>query len=280
MALRSPIYVDTETLLSQAEYHDIVVPYQAEIVEKSIRRRSGGGKIGVSVIGIDASTGTDVEQQSTYTMTPREKATTSKVIDSLILAGAIIVAPDADTAFTKDQLVEIEGTTRITAASLAGKMFHILRRVMGDAQGDIDALLDLDIHDVRIMEQLRQVYLQNELLPLPILLELSGSDLPQKVYVNVRPDHFLEAASVNRIEGDLRVLGSVIGLVGGDDDGYLSAEPWLLHDYEYMLRRRLMLDIGDIVKDLVEKLELDLPTQDVHAYISGPALIVDAIAVY
>ncbi len=281
MALRSPIYLDTETLLSQAEYHDIEVPRQAEIVEKTTRRRSGGGKLNVPGIGgADAAGGSDVEYQSTYSLTPREKATVSRVIDRLISDGAVKLDPDGDTTLGKDDLVEIEGTTRITAASLAGKMFFIFRRFMDTAYGDLKSVFDLDVDDLPVVEQLKQVYLRNELLPIPVLLELTGSKLPQKLYVNLAPDHFIDAASANRVEGELRVLGSVSRLVPGGDEGFLSAEQWLLHDWEYLMRRQLMMQIGDVVKDLVDKLDLELPAEDVHAFIQGPAVVVDAVALY
>jgi hypothetical protein len=279
-ALRSPIYLDTETLLSQAEYHGIDVPRQADIVEKTVRKRSGGGRVGTSNVGMDASAGTDVEYQSTYILEPKEKATVSKVIDRLITTGAVKVSPGGDTALGKDDLIEIEGNTRITAASLAGKMFFIFRRLMDTAEGDLETIFDFDVNDLPVAEQLKQVYLQNELLPIPILLELTGSTLPQKVYVNVRPDHFIDEASVNRVEGELRVLGSVRRLISEGDEGYLSAEQWLLHDWEYMMRRTLMPQVDDIVKDMVNQLQLALPAEDVHAFIAGPAIVVDAIALY
>jgi hypothetical protein len=280
MALRSPIYLDTETLLSQAEYHDIEVARQADIVEKTVRKRSGGGKAGISGLGIDASIGTDIEYQSTYTLAPKEKATASRVIDALIAEDAVKVNPDGETALGRDDLVEIEGMTRITAASLAGKMFFIFRRLMDGAEGDLEAVFDLDVHDLPVMEQLKGVYLRNELLPIPVLLELTGSRLPQKVYINVQPNHFLDAASANRVEGEMRVLGTVSRLVPGGGEGYLSAEQWLLHDWEHMVRRKLMTEVDKVVKDMVDQLDLDLPVGDVRAYITGPAIIVDAIGLY
>lgn len=280
MALRRPMYLDIETLLSQAEYYDVEVPRQADIVEKTVRRRSGGGKAGVGGAALNASAGTDIERQSTYSLQPKEKATVSKVIDALIQMDAVKISLDSESVLGKDDLIEIEGLTRITSASLAGKMFFIFRRLMDADANSFESILDLDVNDSQVIEQLKKVYLQNELLPIPILLELTGSGLPQKVYVNVRPGHFIDAASANQVEGELRILGSVYKLIPGGDDGYLSAEEWLLHDWEYLMRRRLMIDVGDLVQDVAGKLEIDLPSQDVHAHISGPAIIVDAIAIY
>jgi hypothetical protein len=176
--------------------------------------------------------------------------------------------------------VQIEGKTRITAASLAGKMFFILRRLMDTVDANLDSLRNLDVNDLPFAEQLQQVYLRNELLPIPILLELTGSNLPQKVYINVPPDHFLGEASANRIEGELRVLGSVSRLIPEGADGYLSAEQWLLHDWEHMMRRFMMTGVDEIVRELVSHFNLDLPAEDVHAYIAGPAIVVDAIGLY
>ncbi len=279
MALRSPIYLDTETLLSLAEYHDIDVPHQADIVEKTTRKRSGGGKVGMSGFGADVAAGSDVEYQSTYALAPREKATTSKVIDELLRIDAV-TCPSAKTALTKDLPVEVEGRTRITAASLAGKVFYIFQSLMAEIDGDVEDIFNLEADQLPIAEPLKEVYLQNKLLPIPILLELTGSALPLRVYVNVRPDHFIDAASADSVEGEMRVLGTVSSLIGGDSEGYLSAEQWLLHGWEYMMKRKLMAGVDEIVKGLVEKLELDLPVDDVHAYITGPAIVVDAIALY
>ncbi len=280
MALRSPIYLDIETLLSQAEYHDIDVPRTADIVEKTVRKRSGGGKAGLSKFGVNASTETDVEYQSTYSLAPKEKATVSKVIDALIADGAIKLDPDGNTPLSKDDLIQIEGNTRITTASLAGKMFFIFRRLMDMAEGDIETAFDLNIEDRPVFEQLKQVYLQNELLPIPILLELTGSNLPQKVYINVRPDYFIDEASANRVEGEMRVLGSVRQLIPSGSEGFISAEEWLLHDWEHMMRRILMTQLGDTVKDVVEKIQINLPPEDVHAFIGGPAVVVEAVSLY
>lgn len=281
MALRSPLYLDIETLLSQAEYHEIDVPRQAEIVEKTTRKRGGGGKMNFpGVGGADASVGSDVEHQSTYELKPREKATVSKVIDRLISEEAVKTDPDEHTVLSKDDLVEVDGLTRITAASLAGKMFFMIRRLMDTTEGDLDSIFDLGIEDLPVADQVRKVYLQNELLPIPVLLELTGSKLPHKVYVSVAPDHFIDAASANRVEGELRVLGSISHLVPGGDEGFLSAEQWLLHGWEYLMRRKLMTQVDEVVKNLVEQLEIDLPAEDVHAFLSGPAVVIDAVALY
>lgn len=279
MALRSPIYLDAETLLAQAEYHELDVPRRAEIVEKTVRERGAQAKASITGIGASGSAGRTVEYQATYDLTPTLKSTVSKLIDSLISQGAVKpVEPEG--SLSKDDLVELEGATRITAASLAGKAFYILRRFMQDTTQDLSKLAELSTSDPELVRQIKAVYVDNALPPIPMLLEMTQTGLPQRVYVNLRPDHFVEAASADRVEGELRVLGTVSRLVPGGDDGFTSAEDWLLAGYEYLFRRTLMTKIDDMVDDLVGKLGLELPADDVHAYIAGPAIVIDAIAVY
>ena len=100
------------------------------------------------------------------------------------------------------------------------------------------------------------------------------------MYINVAANNFLDAASANRVEGQVRVLGTVSRLVPGGNEGFLSAEDWLLHDWEYMLRRLAMVKIHDMVKDLFSDLDLNLPEDDVHGHIAGPAVVIDAVAIY
>lgn len=282
MALRSPNFLDLETLLSQADYYDVRVPRREEVVEKTVKRRAGGAKAGVGGFGVDGTAGSDLEYQRTYNLEPQEKAMVSKVIDSLISQDAVKVQPGESTCLAKDDLVEISGEARITAASLAGKMLFTFRRLLLAQEGrDLDSLFDLDVADPQFAEAIKQVYLENELLPIPLLLELSGTPLPQKVYINVRPDHFIDDASASRVEGEMRVLGSVSKLI--DEDEYFSAEQWLLHDWEFLMKRVMMAQIDDSIREVAQQMAqmgVDLPAEDVHAFISGPAVVVDAIGLY
>jgi hypothetical protein len=282
MALRSPTFLDLETLLSQAEYHDIDVPVAQDIVETTVSKRSGGGKAGIGALALSGSAGGDFHFQSTYSLAPREKATVSKVIDALIRQKAVQVNPSGDTALSRDALVEVEGTARITAVSVLSKVFFVFRRlVLARDINDLNELANLDLQDAAVAEEIRRVYLQNELPPLPMLLEVTGSTMPHKVYVNVRPDFFINEASANRLEGEMRVLGSVSRLVPEDD--FRVTDEWLLHGWEFMMRRIMMAQIQDDLEKVTQQLQrlgLDVPDGDVHAYISGPAVVIDAIALY
>lgn len=159
-------------------------------------------------------------------------------------------------------------------------MLYIFRCLIETSEQDLDTIFDFDSDSFEVAEQLKAVYLRNELLPIPVLVEVTNTALPQRVYVNLRPDNFVDAAWSNRVEGEMRVLGSVSRLVDGGKEGYLSAEEWLLDDWEYLISRKLMTEIGDVLQDPTTQLELDLPADDVHAYIKGPAILLDAIAVY
>jgi hypothetical protein len=278
MALRNPVYLDLESLLAQAEYNEIDVPVQADIVEKTVHQRSGNAKVGYGPLAAGGSKGSEVEFQTSYAMTPTQKATVSKVIDGLIRAEVVSSAQDGGN-LSKDDLFELVGVARMTAASLTGKMLNLLLQYLKETDRDIS---DIEFSDIEpeIKQLMQRVYLGNELVPIPILIELEHTGLEQKVFVNLRPSFFVDAASVDRIEGERRVLGTIRNLVDGGDEGYLSSEEWLLNGWEYLMKRMMMLSLGEQVKDLSTALGLDLPDDDVHAWITGPAIVIDAIAVY
>jgi hypothetical protein len=278
MALRNPVYLDMESLLAQAEYNEIDVPVQSDIVEKTVHQRSGNAKIGYGPLGAGGSKGSEVELQSSYKMSPTQKATVSKVIDGLVRDEVVSFAHDRPT-LVKDELIELDGKARLTSASLAGKMFYLLLQYLKETDQDIREIEFGEI-EPEIMQMMQKVYLGNELVPIPLLVELEHTGLEQKVFINLRPSFFVDTASVDRIEGDRRVLGTIRNLVDSGDDGYLSSEEWLLDGWEYLMKRMVMLKIGDQVEKLSTALEIDLPENDVHAWIKGPAVVIDAVAIY
>lgn len=73
--------------------------------------------------------------------------------------------------------MEREGTTRITTASLAGKLFHIVRKAMGEApvgtSGEVNdwmARLNFDAAAPFHLRDTSQRYLNGKLVPVLILL--------------------------------------------------------------------------------------------------------------
>lgn len=278
MALRRPLYLDAETLLALADYHDLDIAPPMDVVERSTKKRSANAKAGWGALGARGELGKDVELQTSYTIAPNEKATVSKVIDRLIADGhTVLDVPDA--TLKKDDLVEVEGKLRLTAASLAGKVFFVMRKYLESTDQDLQ---DLDFSDVGpdLMRLLQKTYVGNELVPIPVLLDVDGANLGPRVFVNLRPNLFVDEATSDQIEGDRRVLGTVRSFVGDDEDGYLSTEEWLLPDWEYLMKRLLMVEISDKVQELVDTLKIDLPAKDVRAWIEGPAVMLDAVAVY
>ncbi|WP_157053171.1 DUF6414 family protein [Kocuria salsicia] len=278
MALRRPVYLDAETLMALSDYHDLDVAQLTEVVEKSSKKRSAKATAGWGMLSGGGELGKDVELQTSYTIEPSEKATVSKVIDGLIAAGHTVEAsPDA--TLQKDDIIEVEGEVRLTAASLAGKMLYVLRKYLESTDQDIR---ELDFGDVEpeVLALFQSVYLGNELVPIPLLVDVAGTELGPRVLVNLRPNLFVESAMIDQIEGERRILGTIRNIVEEGNDGYLSTENWLLSGWEYLLRRMVMTQIDHTVQDLVDALAIDLPAKDVHAWISGPAIILDAVAIY
>lgn len=278
MALRRPVYLDAETLMALADYHDLDVAQLTEVVEKSSKKRSANAKAGFGMLTGGGELGKDVELQTSYTIEPSEKATVSKIIDGLI-AGGHTVAASPEATLQKDAIIEVEGEVQLTAASLAGKILYVLRKYLESTEQDIRHL-DFGEVESEVLTLFQAVYVGNELVPIPLLVEVAGTELKPRVLVNLRPNLFVESAMMDQIEGERRILGTIRNIVGEGNHGYLSTEEWLLSGWEYLLKRMVMTQIDDTVQDLVDALAVDLPAKDVYAWIDGPAVILDAVAIY
>lgn len=278
MALRHPVYLDAEILMALADYHDLDVAQLTEVVEKSSKKRSANAKAGFGMLTGGGELGKDVELQTSYTIEPSEKATVSKIIDGLI-AGGHTVEASPDATLQKDDIIEIEGDVRLTAASLAGKIFYVLRKYLESTEQDIRHL-DFGEVESEVLALFQSVYVGNELVPIPLLVEVAGTEVGPRVLLNLRPNLFVESAMMDQIEGERRILGTIRNIVGEGNHGYLSTEEWLLSGWEYLLKRTIMTQIDRTVQDMVDALDIDLPAKDVHTWISGPAIILDAVAIY
>lgn len=278
MALRRPVYLDIETLMALGEYHGLDMPRLTDVVERAVKKRAASAKASLGGFGAGGELGRDVELQTSFTIAPNEKASVSKVIDGLIAGGHTVEASGGAT-LTKDDIVEVEGLVRLTAASLAGKMLYILRQYLESTDQDVRHL-DFSAIEPEVLSRLQAVYLRNELVPIPVLVDVAGTGFAPRILVNLRPNMFVDSATSDQIEGDRRILGTVRNLVAPGDDGYVSTEDWLLPDWEYLVKRLLMTEISGKVQEIVESLEIDLPAKDIHAWIEGPAVVLDAVAVY
>lgn len=279
MALRRPVYLDAETLSALADYHNLDVDRLTQVVEKAVKKRSANAKASFpGILSAGAEIGKDVELQTSFTITPNEKASISKAIDGLI-AGGHVIEPTPNATLVKDSIIEIEGRIKITAASLAGKVLYILRRFLDLNDADITELSFDDI-EPDVMKLAQDVFVRNELVPIPILVQVENTGLAPDVFVNLSPNLFVDSATSDQIEGERHILGTVRTLIPEGKDGYMSAENWLLPNWEYLMRRHLMTRIEDTVKDLVKALDIDLSAKKVSAWIKGPAVVLDAVAVY
>lgn len=278
MALRNPVYLDLETLEAQAQYHDVDFPIPADVVERTNHGRSGEAGAQAGPFTIRGTGGKDVELQRSYTLAPRHKTVVSRAMDSLVAAGH--VQTDLLAGVSRDDLVLLEGRSSLMPCSTAGKLMHIALQAMRDAQvSDFSSFRTADL-EPGFAQHAKRAYLNNELLPMPLLLRLdSPADCPA-LYVDLQPGHFLDSRSIDDVEGEIRVLGTVDKLI--DDGDYYSAERWLLPGWEHQMKRLLMASEGidGAFEAIAEQLGVDAPAEDTKPYLSGPALLVSAIAVY
>ncbi|MBE7702073.1 hypothetical protein H9623_17420 [Oerskovia sp. Sa1BUA8] len=276
MPLRTPKFLDVETLFALAEYADVGVPLQQEITERTMKNRKGGGKLGFKGSELGGERGTEIEVQTSYTLAPNQKAAVSKVLDQLSHGGHV-QAPSAGLALHKDTALVLEGAAHLTTASVAGKLLYVALQAIRSSATSLEDLTSGQM-PTGVEEALKAVYLGNELVPVPTLFELEGCGLEPRVLVSVRPGHFVDDAAADQVEGEIGLVGTVESLI--EEDDFLNTEKWLLHGWEWLMKRTLMTSMDDMVAGLSKSLAIDLPADDVQAFIPGPAVVIDAVAIY
>lgn len=281
MGLRNPLYLDAETLASLAEYYEVGVDRMREVVETQRRTRSGGGKLGLGMAEAEGALGRDVETQLSYSIEPSQKAVVSKTIDGLLQTTGALVPFDDAHARQVDDLMELSGDVVMTPTSLAGKMLYLFREYLGQESTDMNALMQgRPLSQAEVLPLIQRAYFNGALPPIPLLMELRSPQFPVRAFVSLPHSGFVDSAEASHIEGERRVLGQIAHLVAGGKEGYLSAEKWLLHGWDYMVRRVLMASLDKTVSDMIDRLGISLEAQDVQEYITGPAIVLNAVAVY
>ncbi|APX00440.1 DUF6414 family protein [Arthrobacter sp. QXT-31] len=278
MALRNPVYLDMETLAAQADYHEIRYPVPTEIVEKSTQGRSGEASAQIAGVGLRGKGGKDVELQKSFTLAPKDKAVVSRVLDSLIEEGH--VRTETADGFSRDDLVELEGESFLHQGSLVGKLMHIALLAMQSEHVDLSNL-NVAALEPEFLRHAKRAFLDNALLPIPLLLRLDRPVSEHDIYLDVEPGHFVGSRSITDIEGEIRVFGTVARLI--DDGDFYTAERWLLPGWERQMRRLLMASptLSEQVNAMSQVFDVGaVGDEKVEPFLRGPAIIISAIAVY
>lgn len=326
MPLRSPRYLNRTDFYDHADYHDIEIPRRVEIVARTSTNRSGGAKLGLQSIGvpfgIEGQLGDSVELQSAYVLEVGEKSSFSKVLDAMENEeqAALTALPfqggrDQRWAASRNQLVELTGTMKLSPVSSIGKIMNVMLQLVGHRDVDLDEVFlkpssetagrpSLDVADAESLdadesavltdsenipaqahEIFKAVYLRNEIPEIPTLfkLELDEEDAPWSVFINCEPGHFVGdgAAATDSIEGEVTVVGVVREFVGDDpSDGFISTEPWTLYGWERTMRAMLRPRMDDLVESLIPQFDPEWQAGDESFYIKGPAVVIDAVAIF
>lgn len=247
-----------------------------DVVERAARKGSLSGSAGFGPLQGGAERGRETEVQRSYSLDPQTKAVVSRAIDELILAKHI-TRPDPERALSKGDAIELDGWSRLTPASMVGKMLHLCLRTIQTTDQDISTL-DFAKIQPELMGEFKKIYAGNEVLPIPILLELTDTGLDIRTFVSLDANNFVDLAGVDRVEGDVTVLGTVSQII--DKGKGLNTERWLLDGYEWLLRRVLMTKIDDVIAQATGAFDVEFDESEVGHVIQGPAIVVDGVAVY
>jgi hypothetical protein len=123
---RSPLYLDIETLVPLANYHNIEVMIEVAVTRRDLGQRSGkaGLKATIPVPGspgfeIGGSKGSESEVTQAQTVKDHPTNALNRLLDALASNEDVVTDLSAD-AITRRQLVELDGDWRISPATDVG----------------------------------------------------------------------------------------------------------------------------------------------------------------
>lgn len=268
MPIRNPLYLDHDLLLNVADYHGIEYGVETQIKEKGTTSLTGEGSIGFNGLGAKGGGTKGTELESSYSLPAKPLRIMNDVIDAAQIENYIVdVKPDMEVR--KRDLVEIDGTMELSAASQVGNiMSRLLPAYAATGGGPLQPAV--------------QAQLMSELVSSPpattkqlFKLELDADD-EIGVYVAVDPAHFFRSNTVEDLEGDVSIFGSVERIVA--PGAKVSTERWLLPEMDRAIRRAFK---GQGLEKMLEEMKpmIGVDGEDAQ-YINGPAIEIRPIAIY
>ncbi|MER7589616.1 hypothetical protein ABTW72_18985 [Micromonospora sp. NPDC127501] len=266
------MYLDTETLVPLANYHDIQVMVDVAVTQRDLGQRSGNAGV-KAVLPVPGSPGLEFggskgsESEVTQARTIKDHPTNAlnRLLDELARNGDVVTDLSTDVV-TRRQLVEIDGDWSISPATDAGAL--------------VTAMVDLFAQNpsaVNSSEPPPEFYSLMTSGPTlgSVVLEAALEDANEtQVLVLLDAGYLSGRTGPDDLEGDRTVFGQVDALVA--EGSNYSLDKFFLSGFSRAFRRTFSVE--DLLKNMPMESDKQVTIEDLK--IRGPLVVIKAIAIY
>lgn len=269
---RSPLYLDTATLVPLANYHDIEVMVDVQVSQRDLGQQSGKAGFRASLPlpaspGVEAggSRGSESEVTQARTVKDTPASALNRLLDRLELDNGVVTDLSAQTV-TKRQLVELDGEWEVAPATDVGAFLAGLVNLMvqhpnamtsAEPPAEFMSLMTAGPQGGSI-----------------VLDRISDDPEASRTLVLLDAENFVRGSTMDDLEGERTVFGSIDTLVGEDQD--YSLEKFFMSGISRAVRR--MFDPAELLQGVSEGFGRSLSVDDLR--LKGPLVVVKAVAVY
>lgn len=266
---RSPIYLDLETLVPLANFHNIEVMADVSLSERDLGKKGANAGLRMGIPGgptIEAGGSGSREFEVAQARTVKDHPTSAlnRLLDDLAEAGQLSDLEDG--AAFKRQLIELDRDWNVSAATDIGSTLEGLVRVMVSNPAAMSS--------PEMPPEAMSIMAGGSTSSGTVVLETDEEDSEgRKIIVLLAADDLLAKSTIDDLEGDRTVFGLVHDIV--PQDKQYSLEKVFLAGFSRSIRRTFktkdLLSLGVALNQPIGEDDLDIP---------GPLIVIKAVAVY
>lgn len=265
---RSPIYLDLETLVPLANFHDIEVMTDVSLSERDLGRKGANAGLRMGIPGgptleAGGSGSKEFEVSQARTVTDHPTSALNRLLDDLLAANQL--SDLADGAVFKRQLVELDREWNVSAATDIGSILEGLVRVMVNNP--------LAMNSQEVPPEAMSVMTGGSTSGTVVLETEEEDSEGRKIIVLLTADDLVAKSTIDDLEGDRSVFGLVHEIV--PPNKRYSLEKVFLAGFSRSIRRtintKVLLSLGAALNQPISEEDLDIP---------GPLIVIKAVAIY
>ncbi|WP_148083660.1 hypothetical protein [Micromonospora sp. Llam0] len=267
------MYLDTETLVPLANYHDIEIMVDIAITQRDLGQRSGnaGVKLAVPITGspgleLGGSKGSEFEVTQARTIKDHPANALNRLLDTLTRNNDIVTDLSSG-AITRRQLIEVDGDWSVSPATDIGSLLTKMATLFSEQPSAFKGSEPPAEFYSRILAPGTNQG--------PVVLDTTTEDSNKtRVLVLLEAGYLTGRTGPDDLEGERAVFGQVDAVVA--EGSSYSLDKFFLSGFSRPVRRSFPVE--ELLKNLPPQSNMQVTVDDLR--IRGPLVVVKAIAIY